>query len=97
MAETKTTDTTSTTTDTSTSTTKPVVDSKTVVITISARDAKIRNIAGIGSTIGMIAGLVTAFNGRKQFWTYVGYAIVGSIVIGASSGLIARAVIKKDK
>ncbi len=41
----------------------------------------------IGSSIGFIAGLGYAFKGKKGFWAYVGYGLLGSIVFGTVSAI----------
>lgn len=56
----------------------------------AASSAKITNITQISSSIGFIAGLGYAFKQNKGFWGYVGYGLLGSIVIGTVGNIGAR-------
>ncbi len=58
-----------------------------------AGSIKISNITSASSSIGLIAGLGYAFSKDKGFWAYVGYGLLGSIVIGMVGNLGAKIVI----
>ncbi len=40
-----------------------------------------------GGTIGLIAGLIIAYKRKTGFWGYLGFALLGSIVIGGITTL----------
>jgi hypothetical protein len=86
-------------TTTTTTTTNVVVPKTGIVttplVTTDARTKKIENITSIGSTIGLVGGLVYAFKTKKGFWGYVGFGILGSVVLGMTSKVLARSFIKK--
>jgi hypothetical protein len=44
-------------------------------------------IAYAGATIGLIVGLIVAYKRKTGFWGYVGFGILGSIVIGGVTKL----------
>lgn len=44
-------------------------------------------IAYAGGTIGLIAGLIFAYKRKSGFWGYVGFGILGSVLIGAATRL----------
>lgn len=75
-----------------TKTTTTTVDTKKL-----DRAKKIQNIASIGSSVGTVAGLVLAYKQKKKFWGYVGYAILGSLVVGITAGVTARVLVKEEK
>ncbi len=58
-----------------------------------AGSVKILNITQASSSIGLIAGLGYAFSKNKGFFAYVGYGLLGSIVIGIAGNLVAKTVI----
>lgn len=80
------------TTTTTTPTDVKVVDKK----ALDARMKKIVNITSFGSSLGMVSGLLYAFNTKKKFWGYVGYSILGSLVVGTVANLGARAILKPE-
>lgn len=64
---------------------------------LTPRQKKIANITTFGSGVGLVAGLSYAFAKNKGFWAYVGYGLLGSIVIGTTAGLGAKALLKGDE
>ena len=52
-------------------------------------------IAIAGSSLGLIIGLGYAFNKQKGFWAYIGYGLLGSVVLGTAAGLVGSAVNKQ--
>lgn len=61
---------------------------------LKRKELNLQAIRLAGSTIGGIAGLVYAFKGKKGFWGYVGFMLLGSIVIG---GTVALATLPASK
>lgn len=90
--ETKTTTTTSPVDTSAIKTTKPLEKSA-----LTSREKKIVNITTFGSGVGLVVGLGYAFAKKKGFWSYVGYGLLGSIVLGTTAGLGAKAILKGDK
>ncbi len=58
---------------------------------------KVQNIGAIGATLGNVAGLVYAFKGKKKFWGYVGFMLLGGLVVGGLASVGANIAIKEDK
>ena len=69
----------------------------TTIVPISARDKKINNITGIGSSVGFAGGLIYAFKKGKGFWGYVGFGILFSIIGGAGAKIIGHVVVPEEK
>ena len=94
MAETK------TTTETKGTTVKPAAPASTPAATapmsLTDRQKKIMNITSIGSSVGLVGGLVYAFRGKKGFWAYVGYGLLGIIAVGTVTGIGAKLLIKEE-
>ena len=95
MAETK------TTTDTKgatikTATPAATTPAATAPMSLTDRQKKIMNISSIGSSVGLVGGLVYAFRGKKGFWGYVGYSVLFSIIGGTAAGVGAQILIKKE-
>lgn len=44
-------------------------------------------IAYAGGIVGLIAGLIFAYKRKSGFWGYVGFGILGSVLIGAVTRL----------
>jgi hypothetical protein len=63
---------------------------------LTSREKKIVNITTFGSGVGLVAGLSYAFVKGKGFWAYVGYGILGSVVLGTTAGLGAKALLKDE-
>lgn len=80
------------TTTTTTPTDVKTVDKK----ALDARMKKILNISSFGSSVGFVAGLSYSFVKKKGFWSYVGYSILGSLVVGTVANLGARAILKPE-
>ena len=78
-------------------TSTPTKNTATSPMSLTERDKKIMNVTSIGSSIGFLGGLLYAFKGKKKFWGYVGYSILGSLIAGTATGIGARVIIKKDK
>jgi len=68
----------------------------TAPMSLTDRQKKIMQISSIGSSVGLVGGLVYAFRGKKGFWAYVGYGLLGSIIGGTVAGVGAKVLIKKD-
>lgn len=81
-------------TTTTTSATEPKKVSKEA---LDARMRKIVNITSFGSSVGMVGGLLYAFNKKKGFLGYVGYSLLFTIIGGTVSNLGARAILKPEE
>jgi len=64
--------------------------------TVTDRNKKIMNATSIGSSLGLIGGLVYSFHNKKSFWGYVGYGLLFSIIGGTVAGVGAQIVVKKE-
>lgn len=58
---------------------------------------KVKNAGAIGSSIGLTAGLIYAFRGKKKFWGYVGYGLLFSLIGSGVASLGTYAVLKFKK
>lgn len=44
-------------------------------------------IIGAASSAGLVLGLVYAFRTKRKFWGYVGFGLLGSIIVGSAVGV----------
>lgn len=66
-------------------------------MTTEEKTKKVYAIGAVGSSIGLVGGLIYAFKKQKGFWGYVGYGLLFS-TIGYSVGAVPAFVfIKEDK
>ncbi|MFA6569654.1 MAG: hypothetical protein WCT77_00245 [Bacteroidota bacterium] len=55
--------------------------------------AKITSIAG---TAGSVIGLAYAFKKQKKFWGYVGFMVLGSLILSGTAYVASSALIKEE-
>ena len=66
-------------------------------MTQEEKNKKVLVAGAIGSSVGLGAGLYYAFSGKKGFWSYVGYGLLGSILGGIATRVPAYIILKADK
>jgi len=52
--------------------------------------SKVNNSMAIGSSIGLMVGLGYAFAKKKKFWGYVGFSLLGSLMLGTGCAVVAN-------
>lgn len=55
---------------------------------ITRRTTNLLMVRTAGSSAGLIAGLVFAYKKGSHFWGYVGFALLGTLVIGGAIGIL---------
>jgi len=63
---------------------------------MTAKQTKVATITGIATAAGNVLGLVYAFNQKKSFWGYVGYMVLGGLVVGLSANVASNLMIKNE-
>lgn len=66
-------------------------------MTAEEKNKKVITYGSIGSSVGLVGGLIYAFRNKKSFWGYVGYGLLFSTIGYTAVAVPAFILIKEDK
>lgn len=66
-------------------------------MTAEEKTKKVITYGSLGSSIGLVGGLIYAFKNKKSFWGYVGYGLLFSTIGYTALAVPAFVLIKEDK
>ena len=64
---------------------------------MTEKQKKVFKISGLGGSVGTVAGLIYAFQKKKNFWGYVGYGLLFGIILSTSAMVVADLAIKEKE